>query len=456
MTISTLTAISPLDGRYAEKCAPLRSLASEYALMRFRLEIEVEWLIALSHCAEISELAPFDTKTEALLRELVSQFSENDALRIKEIEKTTRHDVKAIEYFLAEKLSTLHNYASIRPFIHFACTSEDINNLSYALMLKQIRFEILIPSLTKIITKLTQMAHDNADVPMLARTHGQTASPTTMGKEIANVVFRLKKELETFRQISILGKCNGAVGNFNAHVIAYPEVDWETFTQHFVEKLDLSWNRYTTQIEPHDWISAYSQALVRCHTILIDLCRDCWGYISLGYFKQSTVAGEVGSSTMPHKVNPIDFENAEGNFGISNALLTHFSEKLPISRWQRDLSDSTVLRNLGVAAGHGLLAYESLLVGLNKLVVNKEQLAADLENSWEVIAEAIQTVMRRYGITDAYEQLKAFSRGKRVEKDLLIAFIDSQPLPENAKVQLKALTPESYIGLAEKLAKELA
>jgi adenylosuccinate lyase len=423
--------------------------------MQFRLEVEVEWLIALSDCPEIIELKPFNESLRATLRSLVTNFSKKEAQHIKTIEQTTRHDVKAIEYFLAETLSSHPDYNSLRPFIHFACTSEDINNLSYALMLKRTREQVLNPSINKVIKKLRQLSHDNAAVPMLARTHGQTASPTTMGKEIANFVARLESELQKLDDVIIMGKCNGAVGNFNAHVIAYPEVDWEKLTHNFVESLGLIWNQYTTQIEPHDWIGSYAYALARIHTVLIDLCRDCWGYISLGYFKQPAVEGEVGSSTMPHKINPIDFENAEGNLGISNALLIHFSEKLPISRWQRDLSDSTVLRNLGVAIGHGLLSYENLLVGLNKLVINHEQLAADLNNSWEVVAEAIQTVMRRYGIADAYEQLKTFSRGKKVEKELLIAFIEAQPLPAKAKQQLQALTPQTYCGIAEKLAREV-
>lgn len=455
MNESLLFAISPLDGRYAEKCSILRSLLSESALMRFRLHVEVEWLITLSDCPEITEIPPLDSQTRASLRHLVLTFSAKDAVRIKEIEKTTRHDVKAIEYFLAEKLSKHPLYAMLRPFIHFSCTSEDINNLSYALMLQQTNQQVIKPSLTKLIEKLKNIAHTYADCAMLSRTHGQTASPTTLGKEFANFVARLCNELECLNNLHFLGKFNGAVGNFNAHKVAYPEVNWEALSKSFVESLGLKWNRYTTQIEPHDWISQYVQTLLRCHVILIDLSRDCWGYISLGYFKQTSVAGEVGSSTMPHKVNPIDFENAEGNLGISNALLSHFSDKLPVSRWQRDLSDSTVMRNLGVALGHGLLGYEGMLAGLNKLVVNTQAINADLEASWEVLAEAVQTVMRRYGIADAYEQLKAFTRGKQVDSAILAEFINTQPLPQDAKSRLLALTPQTYIGIADKLAKEV-
>lgn len=455
MSYSTLMALSPLDGRYAQSVDALRPLASEYALMKQRLYVEVKWLITLSDCSEIIELPPFDESTRSLLNSLVENFSEKDAQTIKNIEKTTRHDVKAVEYFLAEKIKSHSDYVKIRSFIHFGCTSEDINNLAYALMFKEIRDTLIAPTLEQVIQQLLTITHRAATTPMLARTHGQTATPTTLGKEIANTVARLQSQLKKLNSVVISGKCNGAVGNFNAHYIAYPKVDWEKLAQNFVQDLGLGWNRYTTQIEPHDWIAEFSHALIRINTILIDLSRDTWGYISLGYFTQSQVEGEVGSSTMPHKINPIDFENAEGNLGLANALLAYFAEKLPISRWQRDLSDSTVLRNSSVAIGHSLLAYHNLSHGLNKLMVNSEQLAADLDNAWEVLAEAVQTVMRRYGINDAYEQLKDFTRGKQIDQILFTQFIESQPLPDEVKKQLKGLTPSTYLGIASKLANEI-
>ena len=456
MTLSALTALSPLDGRYHSKVEGLRGHFSEYGLIRYRVLIEIEWLKALGNEAGIKELPAFSAATVAQLDQLASQFSEADAEQIKTIERRTNHDVKAIEYWLREKLSANPETAKALEFIHFACTSEDINNLSHALMLSHSRKEVMLPALQGIIDKLQGIAHQLADLPMLCRTHGQTATPSTLGKEMANVVHRLRRAHARITSVEILGKINGAVGNYNAHLSAYPDVDWESFAKHFVEARGITFNPYTIQIEPHDYMSELYDAYARANTILIDLNRDIWGYISLGYFKQRVVAGEVGSSTMPHKVNPIDFENAEGNLGLANALLKHLSEKLPISRWQRDLTDSTVLRNMGVALGYSLLAYESCLKGLNKLEANPQRLAEDLNNSWEVLAEPIQTVMRRYNIENAYDKLKELTRGKGgINRESLAAFIQTLDIPSSEKVRLQALSPETYLGKAAELAKRI-
>ncbi len=453
MNPTAITAISPLDGRYHSKTAPLSQYFSEFALIFFRVKIEVAWLRALSDEPGITEIRPFSDATRNQLEKLVNDFSIKDAEDIKAIEATTNHDVKAVEYWLKQVLAGNSEIAEASEFIHFACTSEDINNLSHGLMLKSSMNQVMLPALNKIIAKLVELAHQFADMPMLARTHGQPATPTTMGKELANFVYRLQRSRMQLLSIPILGKLNGAVGNYNAHRSAYPDVDWEAFAQHFVEKLGLQFNPYTTQIESHDAMAEIFNAYARINTILVDLTRDIWGYIALGYFKQKTVANEVGSSTMPHKVNPIDFENAEGNLGIANALLTHLAEKLPISRWQRDLTDSTVLRNMGVALGHSLLAYDSCSKGLNKLEINSAQLAADLDSAWEVLAEPIQTVMRRYGVDNPYEQLKALTRGKGgMTKEAIQTFVSGLPIPEEAKQRLLELTPRSYIGKATELA----
>jgi adenylosuccinate lyase len=456
MTLSALTALSPLDGRYHGKVDALRGHFSEFGLIRYRLLIELEWLKALSNEAGIKELAPFSATTVAQLDQLAAQFSEADAEQIKTIERRTNHDVKAIEYWMRDQLSGNPETAKALEFIHFACTSEDINNLSHALMLKAGRELVMLPTLNVLIERLRNLAHQLADQPMLCRTHGQTATPSTLGKEMANVVHRLQRAREQLSKVEILGKINGAVGNYNAHLSAYPDVDWESFAKHFVEARGLTFNPYTIQIEPHDYMAELYDAFARTNTILIDLNRDIWGYISLGYFKQKVVAGEVGSSTMPHKVNPIDFENAEGNLGLANALLKHLSEKLPVSRWQRDLTDSTVLRNMGVALGYTLLAYESCLKGLNKLEANPQCLAEDLNNSWEVLAEPIQTVMRRYNIENAYDKLKELTRGKGgINRESLAAFIQTLDIPASEKKRLQALSPETYIGKAAELAKRI-
>jgi len=456
MTLSTLTALSPLDGRYHGKVEPLRGYFSEYGLIRFRVLVEVEWLKALSAETGTKELPPFSTATIAQLDQLAAQFSVADAEQIKTIERRTNHDVKAIEYWLRDKLSDNPETANALEFIHFACTSEDINNLSHALMLKFSSKEVMLPSLQAIIDKLHAIAHQHAELPMLCRTHGQTATPSTLGKEIANVVYRLRRAYSRIAAVEILGKINGAVGNYNAHLSAYPDIDWEGFAKRFVEARGLTFNPYTIQIEPHDYMAELYDAFAAANTILIDLNRDIWGYISLGYFKQKVVAGEVGSSTMPHKVNPIDFENAEGNLGLANALLKHLSEKLPISRWQRDLTDSTVLRNMGVAFGYTLLAYESCLKGLNKLEANPQRLSEDLNNNWEVLAEPIQTVMRRYNIENAYDKLKELTRGKDgINRTSLHAFIDALDIPQVEKQRLFQLSPDSYIGKAAELAKRI-
>jgi adenylosuccinate lyase len=453
MPLSSLSALSPLDGRYAAKTDKLRPLLSEAGFMHHRVKVEIAWLQALSH-AGFAEIKPFSAAANALLDQLASEFGEADAERIKAIEAVTNHDVKAVEYWLKEKVKDVPELIAASEFIHFACTSEDINNTSHGMMLKAARDGVVLPALQGVIAKLTEIAHENAELPMLSRTHGQPASPTTLGKEIANVVARLKRAEQRVASVDILGKMNGAVGNYNAHLSAYPGFDWETFSKNVIEqRLGLTFNPYTIQIEPHDYMAELFDAVARANTILLDLNRDIWGYVSLGYFKQRTKAGEIGSSTMPHKVNPIDFENSEGNLGLANAVLKHLSEKLPVSRWQRDLTDSTVLRNIGVAFGYTLLAYESCLRGLNKLEVNPARLEEDLDATWEVLAEPVQTVMRRYGIENPYEQLKELTRGKGISKDALREFINNLAIPAEAKAQLLAMTPSNYIGHAAKLAR---
>ena len=456
MSLSTLNALSPLDGRYQTKLDALRPFFSEYALIKHRAWVEVEWLKALSAAKDLQEIAPFSAATIKELDAAITNFSETDASQVKAIEARTNHDVKALEYWLKEKFETNSEVKKASEFIHFACTSEDINNLSHGLMLKGARDSVMLPFLASLIARLTELATQLADTPMLSRTHGQTASPTTVGKEFANVVYRLQRQQKQLKNNEILGKINGAVGNFNAHLSAYPEFDWESFAKNFVQNLGLTYNPMTIQIEPHDYMAELYDCLSRINTILIDLNRDIWGYISVGYFKQKVKAGEIGSSTMPHKVNPIDFENSEGNLGLANAVLRHMAEKLPVSRWQRDLTDSTVLRNMGVAFGHTLLGYDSCLRGLNKLEANFEKLAADLDNSWEVLAEPIQTVMRRYGLENPYEQLKDLTRGKGgINKASLHAFISTLNIPADAKKALLEITPASYIGKATELAKKI-
>ncbi|WDS37111.1 adenylosuccinate lyase [Pseudoxanthomonas sp.] len=455
MTNATLLALSPLDGRYASKVDALRPIFSEYGLIRARIKVEVEWLLALAAEPGITELAPFAPAEIAKLRALAEDFSVEQAARVKEIERTTNHDVKAVEYFIKEQLKDDAALGPALEFVHFACTSEDINNLSYGLMLAQARHSVLLPSYEGIAASLRSLAHAHADQPMLSRTHGQTASPTTLGKELANVVARLERQLKQIAGVELTAKINGAVGNYNAHVIAYPDVDWPAFAQRFVEGLGLVFNPYTTQIEPHDNVAELGDASRRANTILVDLARDIWGYISLGYFKQRLKEGEVGSSTMPHKVNPIDFENAEGNFGVANALFEHFSAKLPISRWQRDLTDSTVLRGLGTAFGHSQVALDSLAKGLGKLELNPQRLDADLDAAWEVLAEAVQTVMRRHGLPNPYEQLKALTRGQGITAESMRSFVESLDLPADAKQRLRDLTPGGYTGLAAELAEAI-
>jgi len=455
MTHSTLTALSPLDGRYAAKVEALRPIFSEYGLMQRRVLVEVRWLEALADAEAIVEVAPFSAAARAKLRAIADAFATIDGDKVKEIERTTNHDVKAIEYFIKQRIGDDAELAKAKEFVHFACTSEDINNLAYALMLRDARDGVLLPALDGAIARLRELAHANAALPMLSRTHGQTATPTTLGKELANVIARLERQRKQIANVEILGKINGAVGNYNAHAISYPEVDWPALAQRFVESLGLVFNPYTTQIEPHDFVAELSDAVRRANVILIDLCRDVWAYISLGYFKQALKAGEVGSSTMPHKVNPIDFENAEGNFGVANALFGHFAEKLPISRWQRDLTDSTVLRTLGTAFGHTQIALDSLMRGLGKLNVDPARLAADLDANWEVLAEAVQTVMRRHGLPEPYEQLKALTRGQGITRESMRAFIAGLALPDADKQRLLALTPAGYIGAAESLAKNI-
>lgn len=455
MTHASLLALSPLDGRYAAKVDALRPIFSEYGLIRARIRVEVEWLLALAAEPGITELAPFAPAQVHKLRALAEQFSVEQAARVKQIERTTNHDVKAVEYFIKEQLADDPALGPALEFVHFACTSEDINNLSYGLMLSQARREVLLPALQGIAASLRALAHAQAEQPMLARTHGQTASPTTLGKEMANVVARLERQIRQIAGVELTAKINGAVGNYNAHVVSYPDVDWPAFAQRFVQGLGLVFNPYTTQIEPHDSLAELGDASRRANTILIDLARDIWGYISLGYFRQRLKEGEVGSSTMPHKVNPIDFENAEGNFGVANALFEHFSAKLPISRWQRDLTDSTVLRGLGTAFGHTLVALDSLAKGLDKLTVAPERLDADLDAAWEVLAEAVQTVMRRHGLPNPYEQLKALTRGQGITAESMRDFIQSLELPAEDKQRLRELTPGRYTGLAAKLAREI-
>ena len=447
MELSALTALSPIDGRYGDKTTELRTIFSEYGLLKYRVQVEVRWLQKLAKQADILEVPTLSEQATKHLNKIVENFNEQDAIRIKTIEKTTNHDVKAVEYFLKEKVNTNEELQAINEFIHFACTSEDINNLSYALMLKTARDTVLIPYWNKLITIITTQAKTYRDLPLLSRTHGQPATPSTIG--------RLKRQLKQLESIEILGKINGATGNYNAHMVAYPQINWHKFSEEFVTSLGLQWNPYTTQIEPHDYIAEYFDCIARFNTIMIDFDRDVWGYIALNHFKQKTVAGEIGSSTMPHKVNPIDFENSEGNLGLANAIMSHLGSKLPISRWQRDLTDSTVLRNLGVGIGYAIIAYQSTLKGLNKLEVNQEHLLDELNRNWEVLAEPIQTVMRRYGIEKPYEKLKELTRGKRVDAQGMQQFIDSLALPEHEKARLKQLTPANYIGFAINFVDEL-
>jgi len=455
VSLSPLTAVSPIDGRYGGKTDMLRTVFSEYGLIRYRVLVEVRWLQHLAANPAIVEVAPFSKDATALLNGLVDNFTIEHAERVKEIERTTNHDVKAVEYLIKETIADNAELLAVSEFVHFACTSEDINNLSHALMLKEGCDDIVVPALQAIHGQLTAMAIEFSDVAMLARTHGQTASPTTVGKEMASVAYRLQRQLASITAVPLLGKINGAVGNYNAHISAYPDLDWPAISQSFIEDLGLEFNPYTTQIEPHDYMAELFDGLARSNTILIDFARDIWGYISLGYFKQKTIAGEVGSSTMPHKVNPIDFENAEGNLGIANALYTHLSAKLPVSRWQRDLTDSTVLRNMGVGLGYSMIAYASLDKGIGKLQLNQEPLAADLDSAWEVLAEPIQTVMRRYGIEEPYEKLKVLTRGNVMDQATIQAFIDTLEIPQEAKTALKAMTPASYIGNAVQQAKDI-
>lgn len=455
MELSALTAISPVDGRYGSRTRELRAIFSEFGLMRFRVEVEVRWLQALAAHADINEVPALSADANAHLDAIVANFNEADGQRIKDIERTTNHDVKAVEYFLKEQVESVPELAAVSEFIHFACTSEDINNNAHGLMLLAGRDEVIVPYCQQLIDEVKRLAKQYRDVPMLSRTHGQPASPTTLGKEMANVAYRLERQLQQIKSVEILAKINGAVGNYNAHVSAYPEVDWVEFADKFVTGLGLTFNPYTTQIEPHDYIAELFDALARFNTIVLDFDRDIWGYISIGYFKQKTVEGEIGSSTMPHKVNPIDFENSEGNIGIANAIFNHLAAKLPISRWQRDLTDSTVLRNLGVAVGYSLIAYQATLKGISKLEANPEALAADLDQNWEVLAEPIQTVMRRYGIEKPYEKLKELTRGKRVDAAGMRTFIDGLDMPEAAKEELKQLTPANYIGKAIQLTDQI-
>jgi len=455
MKVSTLRALSPADGRYSAKVSGLRDIFSEYGLIRFRVLVEVRWLQWLSDEPAIEELGPLSSVMKDVLNGIVDNFSLDDAEHVKKIEASTNHDVKAVEYFIRDKLGEGPETEPLKNFLHFSCTSEDINNLSYALMLRTARSDVLVPQMRDLKNQLKSLAHRYADLPMLSRTHGQTASPTTLGKEFANVVARLERAQQQFSAVAVLGKFNGAVGNFNAHCIAYPDVDWQGVSHRFVESLGVEPNPYTTQIEPHDWTAEYSHALSRYNTILIDFARDVWGYISLGYFKQQVADNEVGSSTMPHKVNPIDFENAEGNLGMANAMLGHFAQKLPISRWQRDLTDSTVQRNFGVAVGYVVIALQSLRKGVGKLQVDRDAIHSDVAAAWEVLAEAVQTVMRRYGIPEPYEKLKALTRGRPVTKDILREFISSLEIPEGEKKRLLALTPQTYLGLAEQQARDI-
>ena len=455
MELSALTAISPVDGRYQNKTDVLRPIFSEYGLFRFRVLVEIEWLKKLSKNPNIKEIESFSAKSISLLDNIKNNFSIDDAKQIKKIEKITNHDMKAVEYFIREKIQSDPKLKNVSQFIHFACTSEDINNLSYALMLKDARENILLPKLQKLIIILQEMSDSYASIPMLSRTHGQTASPTTLGKEMAIYVYRALRQMKQFENIELLGKLNGAVGNFNAHFAAYPDINWMSLSKEFIEELGLTWNPYTTQIESHDYMAEYFHTLARTNTILIDLCRDLWGYISLGYFNLKPIKGEVGSSTMPHKVNPIDFENAEGNFGIADSIFEHLAMKLPTSRWQRDLSDSTVLRNVGVGIAHTIIAFDSTVAGLSKIDINKDVIHEDLKDSWEVLTEPIQTVMRRYNIDNAYEKLKELSRGQKINKEILHNFIEQLDIPNDAKSRLKELNPSNYLGNAEIQAKSI-
>jgi adenylosuccinate lyase len=455
MQLSSLTAVSSVDGRYAGRTVNLREIFSEYGLIRYRVIVEIRWFQALAANADIPQVATLSDKANGYLDGLIKGFDLEAAQRVKTIEATTNHDVKAVEYYLKECFAKQSELSGLSEFLHFACTSEDINNLSYALMMLDAREQVFLRAYADMEQALTAIASEYADVPMLSRTHGQTASPTTLGKEMANVAMRLQRQSEALQQQTMLGKINGAVGNFNAHITACPDVDWPRFARRFVESLGLSWNPWTTQIEPHDWMAESFHTISRYNTVLIDLCRDIWAYISIGYFGQKTIAGEVGSSTMPHKVNPIDFENAEGNLGVANALLGHLAEKLPLSRWQRDLTDSTVLRTIGTAAGHSMIAYASLLKGLGKLQLNEQRLAADLDDSWEVLAEPIQTVMRLYGIENPYEQLKALTRGKAINAEILAEFVKTLDIPDTARQQLLDLTPAAYTGNAASMARSL-
>ena len=454
MTFNNLTSISPIDGRYSDKTSPLKPIFSEFGLIKYRLLVEVRWLEAMSNNPNISEVPIFSPKSNAALLAIADNFSLDDAKSIKEIERTTNHDVKAIEYFLKEKVSLIPELQKVSEFIHFACTSEDINNLSHALMLENGRL-VLLKEMRGTLGLITKLAKDNAEVVMLSRTHGQTASPTTLGKEMANFSYRLSRQIDQLSEVKIMGKFNGAVGNFNAHVSAYPEIDWQSVSKDFIENLGINYAPYSSQIESHDYIAEYFHALNRFNTILIDFCRDIWGYISLGYFTQKTIEGEIGSSTMPHKVNPIDFENAEGNLGLAIAIGDHFATKLPISRWQRDLTDSTVLRNLGVSCAHSLISYASICKGIGKLEINESKLTEDLNKAWEVLAEPIQTVMRRYGVENPYEKLKALTRGKQIDSKIIEDFINTLEIPAEAKAELLKLTPMNYIGDAIKLARDI-
>lgn len=455
MNLSALTALSPVDGRYGSKAAALRPMFSEYGLIRNRVIVEVRWLQKLAAVAEITEVPALSDAANQFLENIIDNFSEADAKRVKDIERTTNHDVKAVEYFLKEQVAGHQELNAVSEFIHFACTSEDINNLSHALMLREALTEVMLPSMTELSQAIKSLAIEHKAVPMMARTHGQPATPSTMGKEMANVFVRLQRQLSQLQAVPLLGKLNGAVGNYNAHLAAYPNVNWHEVSEQFVTSLGLTWNAYTTQIEPHDYIAELFDAVARFNTIVIDFNRDVWGYIALNHFKQRTIAGEVGSSTMPHKVNPIDFENSEGNLGLANAIMTHLAQKLPVSRWQRDLTDSTVLRNLGVGFAYTLIAYQATLKGISKLEVNADNLLRELDQNWELLAEPIQTVMRRYGIEKPYEKLKELTRGKRVDQAAMAAFIDGLDMPEAAKVELKALTPATYIGRAIAFVDEL-
>ena len=455
MELSGLTAVSPVDGRYGSKTAMLRDIFSEFGLIKFRVQVEVRWLQKLAATAGIAEVPAFSDAANAHLDAIVANFSEEDAARVKAIEATTNHDVKAVEYFLKEKVADVAELNAVSEFIHFACTSEDINNLSHALMLSTAKTKVILPYCNKIVNAIKALAKEYKAMPMMSRTHGQPASPTTLGKEMANVAVRLQRQVKQIEATEVLGKINGAVGNYNAHLSAYPELDWQGFAEQFVTGLGVTFNAYTTQIEPHDYIAELFDAIARFNTILLDFDRDIWGYICLGHFKQKTIAGEIGSSTMPHKVNPIDFENSEGNLGLANAIFDHLAAKLPVSRWQRDLTDSTVLRNLGVAIGYSVIAYEASLKGISKLEANEENMLKDLDSNWEVLAEPIQTVMRRYGIEKPYEKLKELTRGKRVDGPGMAAFIDTLELTDAVKAELKAMTPANYIGQAIDLVEKL-